>query len=51
MSACWFTVFIGIAVLLVGGGGSVKVGLGHGIVVSGVVGGVIIVLGLMGLGC
>ncbi len=51
MVMCVLTVVIGLAILAAGIGGSLRIGMGHGMVISGVVGGVILVLGLFGIGC
>jgi len=51
MVACAFTVGIGIFVLLVGGGGAMRIAGIHGLTIGGGAGAVIIVLGLLGVGC
>ena len=51
MVACAYTVGIGIVVLVIGGGGGLKVSGIQGMTIAGGAGAVIIVLGLLGLGC
>jgi len=45
------TVIIGLVVLLIGGGGGLKVAGIQGLKIGGGAAGVIIVLGLLGIGC
>ena len=51
MVACSYTVGIGFAVLIFWGGGGLKVAGIHGLKIVGTAGAVIIVLGLLGVGC
>ena len=51
MVACTYTIVIGLAVLLLGGGGGLKVAGIQGLTIGGGAGAVIIVLGLLGIGC
>ena len=51
MAACMLTVAIGIIVLAIGGGGSLRIAGLHGLTIAGGAGAVIIVLGLLGIGC
>ncbi len=51
MVACPFTVIVGIFVLALGGGGGLKVAGMQGLTIGGTAGAVIIVLGLLGVGC
>jgi len=51
MAMCFVTVLLGLAILILGIGGSVTLRLFPGIKVSGVVGGVVLVLGVLGFGC
>ncbi len=51
MVACDYTVAIGLFILLVGGGGGLRIaGLG-GLTIGGGTGAVILALGLFGIGC
>ena len=51
MVACDYTVGIGIVVLAIGGAGGLKVAGINGLTIAGSAGAVIIVLGLLGMGC
>lgn len=51
MVACTYTVVIGFLVLLIGGGGGLRVAGIQGLTIGGGAGAVIIVLGLLGIGC
>jgi len=51
MVACNLTLSIGFLVLLIGGGGGLKVAGINGLKIGGSAGAVIIVLGLLGIGC
>lgn len=51
MSTCLSTVGIGFLVLLLGGGGGLKVAGIKGLTIGGTAGAVIIVLGILGIGC
>ena len=51
MVTCTYTVVIGFAVLLLGGGGGLRVAGIQGLTIGGGAGAVIIVLGILGMGC
>jgi hypothetical protein len=51
MVMCFLTVLIGFAVLIIGGAGGLKIGGIAGGTIAGGAGAVIIVLGLLGIGC
>ncbi|MBR9701728.1 hypothetical protein GOV13_02290 [Candidatus Pacearchaeota archaeon] len=51
MVACTYTVVVGFLVLFVGGGGGLRVAGIQGLTLGGGAGAVIIVLGLLGVGC
>ncbi len=51
MATCFSTVGIGFLVLIVGGGGGLKIAGIKGLTIAGGAGAVIIVLGLLGIGC
>ncbi len=51
MVTCILTVIIGFLVLLLGGGGGLKIAGIKGLAIGGTAGAVIIVLGIFGIGC
>lgn len=51
MVSCYLTIGIGFLVLLLGGGGGLKIAGIKGLTIGGSAGAVIIVLGILGLGC
>ena len=51
MVTCMSTVIIGLVVLVLGGGGGLKIAGIKGLTIAGTAGAVIIVIGLLGIGC
>ncbi|MCJ7646478.1 hypothetical protein MUO65_06230 [bacterium] len=51
MPMCFLTVLIGIGIILIGGGGGLKVSGFAGMTIGGSVGAVVTFLGLIGIGC
>lgn len=51
MATCFLTVIIGFATLVIGGGGGLKIAGIQGLTIGGGAGAVIIVLGILGIGC